>query len=84
MLHLAGIITEGNPFTTMAKPLAPETIRQQAQDLKFSIFMNMAQIYILQDKHEKGLEVYFLVDVVYPKLGKSRPTPSSTIEEPSA
>lgn len=51
MLHLGGVMTEASPFTTFAKPLAPEAIRQQAQELKFSIFMNMAQIYILQDKH---------------------------------
>lgn len=36
---------------------APNEISLQANILKFSIWLNMSQIYIYQQKYDKGLEM---------------------------
>jgi hypothetical protein len=40
-----------------AKNVANSNIANQSNELKFSIYMNMAQIYIYQNKYEKGLDM---------------------------
>jgi len=54
---LAGIIDKTSSVAAYSKTVASEEITQQSAELKFSIYMNMAQIYINESKFDRGLDV---------------------------
>jgi hypothetical protein len=45
--------------------------------------MNMAQIYIMQTKYDRGLEAYLYLYSASTKPKSSKPTKNSIIAEPS-
>lgn len=54
ILHLAGIVDKDSAVAMYAKT-APQSISDSANSLKFSIWLNMSQIYIYQEKYDRGL-----------------------------
>ena len=66
-----------------SKNIASERLSSQAKDLKFAVYSNMSQIYIIQEKYDRGLSVYPFHHIVCKKQGKSQQTPNSTTAEPS-
>lgn len=57
ILHLSGIIDKSSAFSMYSKKLANDDVSKQISEIKFSIYLNMSQIYIYEAKYDKGLEV---------------------------
>jgi hypothetical protein len=51
ILHLAGIIDKKSSVSAYTNKVASEAITNQANELKFSIYLNMSQIYIYEAKY---------------------------------
>ena len=54
---MGGIIDQKSPVAMYSKQLAPQEIASQGKELKFTVQLNMAQIYISQGKPEKGIDM---------------------------
>lgn len=57
ILHLAGIIDKTSAVASYTNKVASGEVTAKANELKFSIYSNMAQIYIFQQKYDKGIEM---------------------------
>ena len=57
ILHLAGIIDKTSSVSMYSKQLASESVATQTNEVKFSIYLNMSQIYIYEAKYDRGLDM---------------------------
>ena len=55
ILHLAGVIDKSSSVAMYSTKVASEEVASKVNNLKFSIFGNMTQIYINQQKYDRGL-----------------------------
>ena len=56
-LYLSGILDKSSPMAMYSKELVDDEIANKIKEVKFSIYMNMGQIYIYQEKFEKGIDM---------------------------
>lgn len=82
ILHLAGIIDKTSAVASYTNKVASGEVTAKANELKFSIYSNMAQIYIFQQKYDKGLEMYpHHLNIDSPRQLPSRPMLNFTTAE---
>lgn len=54
LLYIEGLVDKDSPMAAYSGKTISEAASQQIKSLKFSLWMNMAQIYINQSKFDKG------------------------------
>lgn len=58
LLYVSGIVDKESPMAMYAgKNLISEEDSDRIKEVKFSVWMNMSQVYVFQQKYDKGIEV---------------------------
>jgi tetratricopeptide (TPR) repeat protein len=58
-LYLAGLQEKGSAYYSYSKDLqVGEEQVKKMRDLKLSVYLNMAQIYLFESKYQKALDMY--------------------------